>query len=175
LAFLIDENELDFAPFHRLVKDKNGLSAKQLVERIGKSFDVERTDKSAPTEHSEMVMILGDENYSLLPKYGLVDKNHPVKSLSTQILTDYILEPILDIQDQKTSDRIEFVSGESGLSKTLNKAKQYVDSVVFVLSPLAISEVKSVADAHMIMPPKSTWVEPKLRSGLTIYAFENAD
>jgi uncharacterized protein (DUF1015 family) len=96
-----------------------------------------------------------------------------VKSLSTQFLTDLILEPLLNIYDQKTSSRIEFVSGFEGVEATLNILKKYPDGVAFLLYPISMAQVRRVGDERLIMPPKSTWVEPKLRSGMTIYSFDN--
>ena len=173
LAFLIDEDELDIFPFHRVVIDLNGLSFDQLLALLSDSFDVELTDRETPHDSKELIMVRKNKRYVLSVKNGKVDFNHPVQGLSTQYLTDLVLVPLLHIEDQKTSDRIEFVSGIRGTSDTLSKLDKYDDGVAFILHSISMQEVKRVADEHLIMPPKSTWVEPKLRSGMTIYSFNH--
>ncbi len=173
LSFLIDEEELDIFPFHRVVKDLNGLTFPDFVKRIELNFNITPTQLETPTSEQEIVLVHQNERYLLSVKEGAVDFTHPISGLSTQYLTDLILSPILDIQDQKTSDRIEFVSGFQGVSPTLNKLNKHTQGVAFILYPISMKQVRIVADEHLIMPPKSTWVEPKLRSGMTIYSFDD--
>jgi len=173
LAFLIDEEELDIFPFHRVVKDLNGLTFEGFLKKLSSSFEINPTDLEFPSDMDELVLVRKSERFLLKVKTGSVDFSHAVQGLSTQFLTDLVLKPILDIQDQKTSDRIEFVSGLNGTSATLDKLSKYEDGVAFILQSISMKEVKRVADEHLIMPPKSTWVEPKLRSGMTIYSFHN--
>jgi len=99
----------------------------------------------------------------------LIDKEHPVKSLDSDLLTELILKPLLGIEDLKTSDQIEFIPGNESLQSIKEKIDSGKFEIGFVLFPATIEQVKRVADNQMNMPPKSTWVEPKLRSGLTIY------
>lgn len=173
LSFLIDENELDIFPFHRVVHDLNDLKFDAFLERIQESFEVSKTELEQPRSDQEIVLIQGNQHYLLEVKQGKVDFTHPISGLSTQYLTDLILEPILNIQDQKTSSRIEFISGFYGIEATLKKHAMHPDGVAFILYPISVEQVRKVADNKLIMPPKSTWVEPKLRSGMTIYSFEN--
>jgi len=173
LAFLIDEEELDIFPFHRVVKDLNGLTFENFLEKLSDSFDAQPTDLQLPSDKDELVLVRKSERFLLKVKSGKVDFNHAVQGLSTQFLTDLVLNPILNIQDQKTSDRIEFVSGLNGAYETLVKLSKHEDGVAFMLHGIGMHEVKRVADEHLIMPPKSTWVEPKLRSGMTIYSFHH--
>jgi uncharacterized protein (DUF1015 family) len=173
LAFLIDEEELDIFPFHRVVKDLNGLTFENFLKQLSSSFDIHPTDIELPSNKDELVLVRKSERFLLKVKTGKVNFNHAVKALSTQFLTDLVLSPILDIQDQKTSDRIDFVSGLNGTLDTLAKLSKYEDGVAFILHSISMQEVKRVADEHLIMPPKSTWVEPKLRSGMTIYSFHD--
>lgn len=173
LAFLIDENELDIFPFHRVVKDLNGLSFEALLIKLRDAFEVVQTEKQTPDANDEIILMGNNLHFSLKIKKGKVDFSHPIKSLSTQYLTDLILEPILELFDQKTSDRIDFVSGHKGIDATLRQLDKYPNCAAFLLYPISMTQVKSVADAHLIMPPKSTWVEPKLRSGMTIYSFQH--
>ncbi len=173
LAFLIDEDELDIFPFHRVVKDLNGLSFQAFLAKLSDFFDVAETDKQTPESDDEIILVRNNSHFLLKIKKDKVDFSHPIKSLSTQYLTDLILEPILDIFDQKTSDRIDFVSGHKGIGSTLSQLSKHPNGVAFVLHPISMAQVKTVADEHLIMPPKSTWVEPKLRSGMTIYSFHH--
>ena len=114
-------------------------------------------------------MCLDSSWYSLLCKPSVIESLHPVRSLDAEILTLYVLDPILDIKDLKTDDRIEFISGAETIDSIEEKVFKGKAAVAFILYPATMEQVKRVADNQLIMPPKSTWVEPKLRSGLTIY------
>ena len=103
-------------------------------------------------------------------KPKIINSQHPVKSIDTQILTDYVLTPILNIEDLKNSKDIDFLSGDISLEDFQEEIHKKDFKIGFVLYPLNIEDIKKVADNEMIMPPKSTWIEPKLRSGLTIYS-----
>lgn len=173
LACVMDEEELDIYPFHRVVKDLNGLSFDSFLEKLATSFDVCPTKLQLPNAKDELILVRKNQHYLLKVKAGKVDFNHAVNGLSTQFLTDLVLVPLLDIADQKTSSRIEFVSGLNGTSETLAKLVKHNDGVAFIMYNISMQEVKRVADEHLIMPPKSTWVEPKLRSGMTIYSFHH--
>ena len=102
-------------------------------------------------------------------KPEIIKNEHPVKCLDPEILTNYVLTPILGIKDLKTDENIEFVSGAESIQSIEEKITKGKFKVAFILYPIAMDQVKRVADNQMIMPPKSTWVEPKMRSGLTIY------
>ena len=99
----------------------------------------------------------------------LIPKNDPVNSLDTALLTNLILTPLLEIEDLKTDDRISFISGEENMDKIISKVDKDENNIAFLLFPISMNQIKKVADQNQIMPPKSTWIEPKLRSGLTIY------
>ena len=103
-------------------------------------------------------------------KDGIIDPSHPVKSLDAQILTDYVLKTILGITDLKTDTNIELISGVIPMEKVENSIARGIYEAAFFLYPVTMEQVKKVADNQLIMPPKSTWVEPKLRSGMTIYS-----
>lgn len=173
MSFLIDEDELSIFPFHRVIHDLDGIKFDQLLSEIQENFDLAETHLKEPQAEDQIILVRENKNYLLRLKSGKVDFSHPVKSLSTQFLTDLILEPLLHIYDQKTSSRIEFVSGFEGVEATLNKLKKHPDGVAFILYPISMAQVRRVGDERLIMPPKSTWVEPKLRSGMTIYSFDN--
>jgi uncharacterized protein (DUF1015 family) len=173
LAFFMDETKLDILPFHRVAKDLNGLDADTFLEALRMNFYTRKIDYQEPKSPHELVMYIEDQWYSLVCKPEIVDDTHPVNQLDAQLLTDYILAPLLDIKDLKTSDRIKFISGEEGVQSVIDEVNNYTNAVGFILSPITMNQVKAVADAHLIMPPKSTWVEPKLRSGLTIYPIDH--
>jgi uncharacterized protein (DUF1015 family) len=169
LAFLIDETTLDILPFHRIANDLNNLSEKDFLLQLSENFDIEAcTADQIPKQH-EIVIYLHDKWHKISIKQEKIEKNNPVNQLDTQLLTDLILTPILGIKDLKTDKRISFISGDEGTENLIQKVKQTEHGIGFILAPISFNEVKAVADASLIMPPKSTWVEPKLRSGLIIY------
>ena len=169
LAFFIDESHMRILEFNRLVK-KVQLPTGEFLEKIKSSFEIEKLKESQlPARQHEMVMNLRGEWYLLKCKPGVADDTCPVASLDTEILTRFILDPVLGIKDLKTDKNIEFVSGNLGI-KAIEKAILKKEAELgFVLHPLTVEQIRKVADNEMIMPPKSTWVEPKLRSGMTIY------
>jgi len=118
-------------------------------------------------------MYLENSWYSLTPKELIIDLNHPVKKLDTAILTSLVLKPILNIHDLKTDDRIDFVSGDKGMKGLKKLVDKGEAKLAFALYPISPQQLIEVADANLIMPPKSTWIEPKLRSGLTIYPLDD--
>lgn len=170
LAFLIDENRLNILEFNRLVKSLNGKQPTVLLEELALSFEITPlADGRKPTHEHEIVMNLKNEWFSLQCKPSIIHEDHPVACLDPEILTQEILTPLLGIHDLKTDENIEFISGNLGLEAIANPIKSGKAEVGFILFPLTMNQVKRVADNQMIMPPKSTWVEPKMRSGLTIY------
>jgi uncharacterized protein (DUF1015 family) len=122
-----------------------------------------------PTKEHQFTICMGKEWYVFEPKQSFIHESNPVEQLDSFILSDLILKPLLGIIDLKTSNQVEFVPGNESLSSIEDKINSGKFEVGFILHPATIDQVKEVADAGMNMPPKSTWVEPKLRSGLTIY------
>lgn len=170
LAYLIDEKKLEIIEFNRVVKHLNGLKEEEFVNQLKENFNVEELPKARkPKKEHEIVVLLNYRALLLNPKENVLTSNDVVKKLDAQILTDYILEPILGIEDLKTSKDIEFIPGTIELKKLKDKLHTDEAAVAFILYPVPMSAVKAVADEGKIMPPKSTWVEPKMRSGLTIY------
>lgn len=170
LAFFIDEEVLQILEFNRIIKTLNGLSTDNFIGKLKESFDVIALNSFEKPNHAhQLSMCLNGNWYSLECHADIVDNNHPVRCLDAEILTHYVLTPILGIKDLKTDEHVEFMSGAEPISKLEKRIGSIENSVAFVLYPVAMDEVKRVADNHLIMPPKSTWVEPKLRSGLTIY------
>jgi len=170
LAFFIDERKLKILEFNRLVQGLNGLSEVDFLGKLASIMHVTPcTALTKPSVEHEFTMCLHGKWYLLKCHNEIIDQSHPVNSLDAEILTSYILSPILGINDLKTDERIEFISGAEPLSSLEEKIIKGKYSVGFILFPATMDQVKRVADNNMIMPPKSTWVEPKLRSGLTIY------
>lgn len=170
LAFLMDDSRMNILEFNRLVKSLKGLDSKVLLEQLSEHFTIEKlASAQKPFQEHEITMNLRNDWHKLTCKPQIVNDNHPVACLDAEILTQYILTPLLGIKDLKTDSNIEFVSGNLGIEAISDAISNQKAELGFVLYPITMEQVKRVADNHMIMPPKSTWVEPKLRSGLTIY------
>ena len=170
LAFFLEEKRLHILEFNRFVKSLNGLSKGEFLTQLDQKFDVIPLKKATrPIHEHQMTMCLEGDWFELNCKEEIIDRDHPVKRLDAEILTIHVLEPILGIKDLKTDDNIDFIPGNQKLKKTEKKILKGKYKVGFYLFPVEMHDIKRVADNQMIMPPKSTWVEPKLRSGLTIY------
>ena len=173
LSFFIDEERLQILPFHRLCKSLNGLTKQELLTQLNNRFDVTPISKgSTPQCLHEFQMYIENEWYKLTPKPEVVSNSDSVSSIDAEILTREILSPILGIHDLKTDKNISFLSGETKIKKIEQLVNKDVYKVAFLLHPATMEQVKNVADENAVMPPKSTWVEPKLRSGLTIYKID---
>ncbi len=174
MAFFISEKKLNILDFNRVIKDLNHLSVPTFMNRLEKHFKIQEfDDKIVKTvKCGKISMYLDKRWYILTPNKNIVSKKHPVDSLDTQILTAYILKPILNISDLRSDDRISFISGDKGMEGLKKLVDKGEAKVAFGLFPVTTSQLIDVADANLIMPPKSTWIEPKLRSGLTIYPLD---
>lgn len=169
LSVLFPDEELMILPYNRVVRDLNGMSTKQFFEKLKEKFELEEIGKEpyAPVQKGTFGMYLGGTWYALkiLPQYRSAD---PVKGLDVSILQDHLLAPVLGIGDPRTDKRIDFISGIRGLKELERRVGEDME-VAFSMYPTSIEELLSVADAGLLMPPKSTWFEPKLRSGLFIH------
>lgn len=171
LAYMIDERALQILEFNRVIHSLNNLSENDFIAIVSQSFNVEKCNGlQQPGQEHDMTICLKGSWYKLTCKPHIIDKNHPVNSLDAEILTQYILRPVLNIQDLKTDKNIEFVGGTTPVEKIAEWISEGKYELAIFLYPVTIEQVKKVADNQLIMPPKSTWVEPKLRSGMTIYA-----
>lgn len=169
LAYFVREDALKILEFQRLVKHLNGLSSEAFIARLTSLGTITPlTTPRKPLTAHEITVYLNNTCYSLVLDSTRIDENHPTHSLDAELLTQWILDPILGISDLKTSEDIAFVPGNTPFVKVLNQVNDGTFKVAFFLFPIPMSAVKKVADHGMYMPPKSTWVEPKLRSGLTI-------
>lgn len=171
MSFLIAENQLNIINFNRLLKNINALSVTEFIEQIKNTYTVVESSFTEGKEKDEIGMYLDGKYYLLKAKKGSY-RNDCVNRLDPAILFNNILSPILGIKDEKTDKNISFVAGNT----PMEKIKESVDSgefaVAFILKPIPIKALKEVADKGKIMPPKSTYIEPKLRSGLTIYPID---
>ncbi len=173
LSVLFPDDQLMIMDYNRVVKDLNGLEKGELIRRISESFLVEKADQEPyrPEEKGCFGMYLEDSWYRLRVKEmpeKKKEEEHPEKWLDVAILQDRLLAPVLGIQDPKTDKRIDFVGGIRGLEE-LERRVHTDAAVAFSMCPTSVEELFAVADAGQLMPPKSTWFEPKLRSGLLIH------
>lgn len=170
LSVLFPDEELMIMPYNRVVKDLNGLSEEEFMAKIKDKFTVSKSSTQvAPTKKGEFGMYLGKKWYTLTAKEEILSSD-PVDGLDVAVLQNNVLEPLLGIRDPKTDKRIDFVGGIRGLGELERRCSE--DCVLaFSMYATSIGELFAVADAGLLMPPKSTWFEPKLRSGLFIHRF----
>ena len=169
LTVLFPDDQLMILPYNRVVRDLNGLTKEEFLEKISEPFLVEKVGIQAyePEKKGKFGMYLDGEWYCLTAKEGILSDD-PVAGLDPSILQDNLLCPILGIQDPKTDKRIAFIGGIRGMKELERRVSEDM-AAAFAVSPVSIGELLHVADAGLLMPPKSTWFEPKLRSGLFIH------
>jgi uncharacterized protein (DUF1015 family) len=169
LSVLFADEELMIMDYNRVVKDLNGLTPKQFVSEVEKVYDiVSKSDECHKPEHKGQVSMLIGETWYLMEVKDKYKNDNPVDGLDVAILQNNILAPVLGINDPKTDKRIDFVGGIRGIGE-LEKRVRTDSKVAFAMYPTSIHELFDVADANLLMPPKSTWFVPKLRSGLFIH------
>lgn len=171
LAVLFPTDELEIMDYNRAVKDLNGNTEEEFIEKINEKFTVEKWEKDGaykPEAKHTFGMYINGVWYKLAARSGTFDENNPVDQLDVSILQKNLLTPILNIGDPRTDKRIDFIGGIRGL-KELERLVNGDFEVAFSMYPTTLEDLTSIADADMIMPPKSTWFEPKLLSGLFIH------
>ena len=169
LVALFSARQLNLLPFHRAVADLNGLSEMQLVDALQRDFEVQAVagESFAPSRHGEFGMLVGDRWYRLRMREGLIDADDPADSLDVSILQHHILAPLLGIADMRSDPRLDYVSGVSGNDGLRRKCADGW-AVCFACFATSIDQLMKVADAGGLMPPKSTYFDPKARSGIFI-------
>lgn len=176
LSVIFPDEDLFIMDYNRVVKDLNGLSAKDFLEKVGQQFTVRAVKPEEapyrPMEKGHFGLFLDGQWYELAIHPELMNSSDPVERLDVQLLQKYLLHPILGIEDPRTDERIDFVGGIRGL-KELERRAQTDMKVAFSMFPTAMDELLGIADAGAIMPPKSTWFEPKLRSGLFVHSLKD--
>ena len=172
LSVLFPAEQLRILPYNRVVKDLNGLTKEEFLQRISKDFEVREIGEKAyaPAGKGEFGMYLEGTWYQLTAGEA-VRSQDPVKGLDVSILQDALLGPVLGIGDPRTDKRIDFIGGIRGLKELERRVNEDM-AVAFSMYPTSIQELLDVADAGLLMPPKSTWFEPKLRSGLFIHTLD---
>jgi uncharacterized protein (DUF1015 family) len=170
LSVLFPDEQLYIMDYNRVVKDLNGLTVAEFLNALAEKFEVEPKDAEPvkPPQKGSFGLYIDGKWYLLTVKEGVYDPEDPVNSLDVAILQNNVLVPILGIGDIRTDKRIDFVGGIRGLKELERRANE--DMVLaFSMYPTSIQELMNIADADLLMPPKSTWFEPKLRSGLFIH------
>jgi uncharacterized protein (DUF1015 family) len=172
LTVVFPHNQMQILDYNRTVKDLHGLSAKQLLEKLALRFEVKPAAQGKPERPHQFGMFLQGTWYRLIAKPGSFDES-PLGVLDVSILQNNLLGPILGIGDPRTDKRIHFVGGIRGIQELEKGVQAGQSQVAFALYPTSLEQVMAIADAGQIMPPKSTWFEPKLRSGLVLHLFES--
>ena len=174
MAVAFPESQLTIIDYNRVVKDLNGLSPEDFLKALEKDFIVEKKGAGIykPGHLHNFSMYLGGEWYSLEAKGGRYDDSDPIGVLDVTILSSLVLDKILGIKDLRTDKRIDFVGGIRGLGELSKRVDSGEMAVAFALYPVSMKQIVDIADSGNIMPPKTTWFEPKLRSGLAIHKLE---
>ena len=171
LAVIFPESQLKVIDYNRVVKDLNGLSPEQFIAELEKSFEVTEMGMEIykPNKLHNFGMYLGGKWYSLTAKPGTYNDNDPIGVLDVTVLSNLVFDKILNLGDLRTSKRIDFVGGIRGLGELQKRVDSGEMAVAFALYPVTMRQIIDIADTGNIMPPKTTWFEPKLRSGLVIH------
>ena len=174
MAVCFPASELTILDYNRVVKDLNGMTTEQFLKALEKNFTVEPKGKEIyhPSKLHNFSLYLDGQWYSLTAKPGTYDDNDPIGVLDVTVLSNLVLDQLLDIKDLRTSKRIDFVGGIRGLEELKKRVDSGEMKAAFALYPVSMQQLIDIADTGNIMPPKTTWFEPKLRSGVVIHTFE---
>ena len=174
LAVTFPASQLRIIDYNRVVRDLNGLTKEELLAALEESFEVEKKGSEiyTPAALHNFAMYIDGEWYSLTAKQGTYDDKDPIGVLDVTVLSNLVLDKILGISDLRTSKRIDFVGGIRGLGELKRRVDSGEMKVAFALYPVSMQQLIDIADTGNIMPPKTTWFEPKLRSGVVIHSFE---
>ncbi len=170
MAVHFPDTQLQIIDYNRVIKDLNGLNTSEFLNKIDESFGITQVSESVvkPEKLHDFSMYLDGKWYGLTAKKPTYNDDNPIDSLDVSVLSKYILEPILNIKDLRTDPRIDFVGGIRGLEELSKRVDMGEMAVAFALFPVSMKQLMNIADSGNIMPPKVTWFEPKLRSGLVI-------
>lgn len=176
LAVFFPDNQLKIIDYNRIIKDLNGLSQEEFLAALQVNFNIIETcckESAKPKKEHEFSMYLAGHWYKLSLKSEKFDLSDPVESLDSALLTKLILSPILGIENIRKDKRIDFVGGSRGLEELERRVDTGEMKLAFALYPINIKQLMKVADSNALMPPKTTWFEPKLRSGLFVHSLED--
>lgn len=171
MTVIFPDNQLKIIDYNRVIKDLNGLSKEQFKEKLQQSFTMEEmgADIYKPAKLHEFSMYMDKKWYRLTAKQGTYNDNDPIGVLDVTILSNLVFDKILDIKDLRTSTRIDFVGGIRGLGELKRRVDSGEMAVAFAMFAVSMDQLITIADTGNIMPPKTTWFEPKLRSGLVVH------
>ena len=171
LSVIFPDNQMHILDYDRVVKDLNGLDKAAFLAKVEEKFELEKTETTRPDRAHCFGMYLEKQWYRLRAKEGSFEAKDPVASLDVSILQENLLAPVLGIGNPRTDTRVDFVGGIRGTDE-LERRCQADMKVAFSLYATSMDQLMAIADAGKMMPPKSTWFEPKLRSGLIIHSFD---
>jgi uncharacterized protein (DUF1015 family) len=169
IAGIFPAEDLKILPYNRVVRDLNGLSDEEFMARHSENFVVTGTGKDTPENHGEICVYLSGTWHTLKFAVDYIREPDPIERLDVSILQNYVLAPILGVGDPRTDERIGFIGGSRGTKELVNLVDRGDARVAFSMFPTTMADLLSVSDADEIMPPKSTWFEPKLKDGLLIH------
>ena len=171
MSVIFPDNQLKIIDYNRVIKDLNGLTEEEFLKKLEEIFEVEKVgiDIYKPEKLHEFSMYMSGEWYKLSAKSHTYDDNDPIGVLDVTVLSVNVLDKILDIKDLRTSNRVDFVGGIRGLGELKRRVDSGEMKAAFALYPVSMQQLINISDTGNIMPPKTTWFEPKLRSGLVIH------
>ncbi|MFH2004117.1 MAG: DUF1015 family protein [Bacteroidota bacterium] len=169
IGVLFPACQLNILPYNRVVTDLNGMSESEFLEKIKKNFKVEDTSSPSPNSVKNISMYLNKKWYNLQPNENVKASNNVGDNLDVSILQNYLLDPFLGIDDPRTNKRVDFIGGIRGTAELEKLVDSGKAAVAFSMFPVSVQDLMNISDAGEIMPPKSTWFEPKLRDGLLIH------
>ena len=169
MAGIFPAEDLKILAYNRVVKDLNGLTEEEFLEKLGENFIVTETDEKAPDQRETFSMYLNGKWYQLRFSVNFFREPDAIERLDVSILQNYVLKPLLGIDDPRTNERISFVGGARGVEELEKMVDEGKGKVAFSMFPTTMDDLFAVADMNEIMPPKSTWFEPKLKDGLLIH------
>ncbi len=173
LSVIFPDNQMQILDYNRVIKDLNGLSKDDLISKIKEKFSVEAVDALyKPQKRTEFSMYLKGQWYKLQANAELIPKNDPVGALDISLLQNNVIEPLLGVSDPRRDKRIDFVGGIRGLEELEKRVDSGEMEIAFAIYPTSLSQLMDVADANEVMPPKSTWFEPKLADGLVSHVLD---
>ena len=173
LAVIFPDHQMQILAYNRMIKDLKGLSLEQFLGKVGEAFDLKpETAPVEPTQGAEFGMYLPGQWYRILIHRDRIPEQDPVRRLDVSLLADHLIEPILGISDPRRDKRIDFLGGIRGLKELMRRVDSGEMAVAFSMVPTTLSDLMAVADAGQVMPPKSTWFEPKLADGLVSHVLD---
>jgi uncharacterized protein (DUF1015 family) len=173
LAGIFPDSELQVLAYNRVVRDLNGHSPEEFLAALSTDFDITPGVAPEPSQRGELTMRLGSVWYGLIPHARVVPQDDPVGCLDVAVLQDRVLGPLLGIENPRTDERIHFVGGIRGYGALEAAVDSGAAAVAFHVFPTGLDQLFAVADADRLMPPKSTWFEPKLRGGVVCHQFSS--